>query len=384
MNKIEILGVIVNSNYDVDFMYPYIKKGIITPLSYLKKQLSNADNKKDLTLYINSPGGSVFAGNEMINMLIDWKIENKRKINVVIGAMAASMGSAIMISVSDTVKVHSNSKIMFHGAFGEAVGGSEAMKDYSELLEKINNDIKLKLITQYNLKLEIVDEWFKEGREGWLNADEAIKCGMAESIIGEKAVLPESADNIDNMLNERGMKLAALTLQKYKQKDSKMEKLMNVIKQLFASKISEDELENIFNETETETQETVENTEETESKTETNEEVEAETVENTETETDEAENLEDINDELKTQCIAFEDKIKNLNDALNKKQSENDKVKADINKLTIKCEKLLGGGMNFEIEEDQPNDWKSCLKKCDGDYVKARKTYPDIYAKFMK
>lgn len=436
-NKIEVRGIIVSSDWDVSFMFPYIKKGIITPESYVRKQIEELDTKKDIDLYINSPGGSVFSGNEMINTLQDWKIKNGKKINVTIGAMAASMGSAIMVSVGDTTKVHTNSKIMFHSAKGGNEGGPEAMRDTAELLEQINSDIKVKLLSKYDLAPETIEEWFKEGREGWISSDEAMKIGMASEIIGGTDTLPESADNIESMLNERGMQIAALTLKKFKTGETKMEKLTMLIKSIFSAgqKVSEEDVELAFAELEADEEvieEVVEEAEEVEDGTdkETAED-ELDSVESTDNTADEGEadgesegdaesdgdatedaeveeelaeeetaeeeveveevvedsdNIVDMLDtqaEMQEACIELSEKVESLNLALNKKQSENDKMKANVEKLTSKLERLLGNGTTFKEEESAPADWDTCLEKCDRDYVVARKTYPKVFAKFM-
>lgn len=417
MNKIEIRGVIVPSEWDVAYLFGYIQRGIITPESRIRKLINEADSKKPIELYINSPGGSVFAGNEMINALLDWKTETGQMINTTVGAMAASMGSAILVSASDSVKVHSNTKIMFHGAWGGHEGGAESFKDYSELLNKINADIKVRLVKQYGLNTDQVNEWFKEGREGWLTADEAKACGMANEIIGELSDLPESADNLDSMMNEHGMKIAALTLNKFNKPNG--EEDMNFLKKLkeklgLTEEISEDEILNVVmvqdeaqegesendsgTQIETEESENEESSNEgsedsgesgTTSETDEDNEEASETEGNSETEVNEdsSDDLADLLDvetmtQLQDQAIELSDKVKALDNALKNKQSENDKLKVDMVKLSTRVEKLLGKGGNF-VPEKEFSSWSQCLADCDGDYVKARKTYPNEFRKFM-
>ncbi|HCE46176.1 MAG TPA: hypothetical protein DET40_21740, partial [Lentisphaeria bacterium] len=101
MSRLEVRGVIVPSLYDVEYLFSYIQRGVITPESYFRKQLAQADTKDDLEVYVNSQGGSVFAGYEMINALLDWKVKNNRKINFVIGGMAASMAAVMIIQAAD-------------------------------------------------------------------------------------------------------------------------------------------------------------------------------------------------------------------------------------------------------------------------------------------
>ena len=119
----------------------------------------------------------------------------------------------MMFAAPSAVKVHKNAKIMFHGSMGGVMGGSQAMRDEANLLEKINADIKTALLTKTSLSPEVVDEWFAEGREGWLTAQEAVDVGLASEIIDLEVALPESSKTISNAMQERGMQIAALLLE---------------------------------------------------------------------------------------------------------------------------------------------------------------------------
>jgi ATP-dependent protease ClpP protease subunit len=209
MKRIELRGVIVPSGYDVEWMQQYIDKGIITPESKFRAQLAGAAGD-DIEIYINSPGGSVFAGNECINAIQQHKAQHQKAVHVTIGAMAASMAAVLAVNVADKLSMFRNSKLMFHGAWTETVGGEEAHKDTADLLEKMNADIKAVLLGRYNIAPELVDEWFAEGRAGWVTAEQAKEFGMVQEIIDQDdepcKKMPKSASN---MLMQNGLKIAA-------------------------------------------------------------------------------------------------------------------------------------------------------------------------------
>ena len=210
MSRIEVRGIIVGSDYDNDWMQDYIEKGILTPESYFRRLLGEANPDEPLTVYLNTPGGSVFAGNEMVNAAIAWKQASKQPLHVEVGAMAASMGASFTVQAADTVAVHPNSLMMFHGAWGLQIGGAEAMADYADLLGKVNARDKTVLLTRYKLQPEQVETWFAEGREGWLNAEEMKAAGIATEVIGEAAE-PLTLDGIDvEDFAAHGLKVAAL------------------------------------------------------------------------------------------------------------------------------------------------------------------------------
>lgn len=227
-NKIELRGVIVSSNWDMDYMQKYIDKGMIMPESTFRNALKNCDPKEDVELHINSPGGSVFAGNEMVNSLIGWRAATGKNINVTVGSIAASMAAVMLVAAADRVSVHKNSKIMFHGCFGGVEGGEQAMRDEADLLAKINADIKTQLVSKYNLSPDLVDTWFAEGRAGWLNADEAKKIGLATDIIDKDAEKLTVSKNAMNFVQERGLKLAALANDEINMEED-MSKIMELL-----------------------------------------------------------------------------------------------------------------------------------------------------------
>lgn len=210
MSRIDLRGVIVPSEYDASWAAGYIDKGIIIPESRFRSALAGANKGEPLTVYVNSPGGSVFSANEMVNAVREWKAETKQAVNVVLGALTASAASAFAIMVADTIKAHANAKMMFHGAWVMTVGGKEMHQDTAELLDQINGDIKARLVGKYGMSPEKVTEWFAEGREGWLSAKELVESKLASEIIADPSdVIDFPADALGD-IEKRGLGIAAV------------------------------------------------------------------------------------------------------------------------------------------------------------------------------
>lgn len=181
MKRIEIRGVIVPSSLDQEWYKELIAKGMITPESRIREALAAAGD--DVELYINSRGGSVFSGNEVVNALKQFKATGK-KLDIVVGAMAASMAANIVaMAGADRVKAFSNAKFMFHGAQGMTEGGDGAHKDSAVLLATVNADVIAKLLTLPGAKKNVVMSWFEEGRAGWLSAKQALDMGLIHEIV---------------------------------------------------------------------------------------------------------------------------------------------------------------------------------------------------------
>tara|TARA_R110000765_G_scaffold41596_3_gene88511 strand:- start:723 stop:2012 length:1290 start_codon:yes stop_codon:yes gene_type:complete len=423
-NRLEIRGVIVGPEYDDEWTQNYITKGMLTPESAFRRALAEADPAQPLTVYVNSPGGSVFAGNEMINAVRDWKLTHGQPVDVIIGAMAASMGAAFAVSVADDIKPHANAKMMFHGAWGGNVGGAESMQDYSDLLNKINADIKATLVARYDVSPETVAEWFAEGREGWLTATDMVSMGMAFEIIGEAAgeidFAPEDILNIEN----RGLKIAALLsdlptdLAPVKPTDETPDSPTAEPKGATdpgqpgdSPEAPEDTPEDAPADDSEQPDPEPEDADNADPEPETApddadpeapdapgedtpaEDAPADDPEDTEAAADtvaEAVKLAIRADALAgvaEQVGGLQAKLKKRDDLLSKLQGAHDKALAQnaaleksFDELQQRLSKLLAGGLSFEVSVET---WDEALTACAGDYVKARHAHPEAHAAFM-
>lgn len=214
MAKINILGTIVSADYDDDFFATWIDKGIITPSSRIVSALESATEPIDL--YINSYGGDVFAGGEMLIALQKCFAEG-RLASVEVGSIAASMAANIVASLKTCgarIVASSNSQLMFHGCYTSTIGGAQHHEDVAESLRNINESV----IKSLN-KIGITDcrAWFAEGREKWISADDALKIGLIDEISDDViASAPVDA-------KRTASRLAAFAAHLNNRKDYKME-----------------------------------------------------------------------------------------------------------------------------------------------------------------
>jgi ATP-dependent protease ClpP protease subunit len=217
MSRINLRGVIVPSEYDASWATPYIDKGIIMPESRFRALLDGASKSEPLSVYVNSPGGSVFSAGEMVNAVREWKAETKQPVTVILGALTASAASAFSIMVADEIKAHANAKMMFHGAWTLSLGGKELHEDTAALLDRINGDIKARLVSKYGMSPELVSEWFEEGREKWLSAQELVDAKLATEIIADPSDVIEFPAEAMDEIEGRGLGIAAFMAEQTKQ-----------------------------------------------------------------------------------------------------------------------------------------------------------------------
>ncbi|WP_241951864.1 ClpP-like prohead protease/major capsid protein fusion protein [Pasteurella multocida] len=140
------------------------------------KQLKDLGNIKKINLHIHSPGGSVFDGMAIFNLLNT----HSAKKTVYIDGLAASMASVIAM-VGDTVIMPENAMMMIHKPWGIQGGDAEDMRKYADLLDKIEET----LISAYTKKTGKSEEELAEmlAEETWLNGKECVEHGFADQLV---------------------------------------------------------------------------------------------------------------------------------------------------------------------------------------------------------
>lgn len=185
---IRISGIIVGVLYDSEAWYgSAIAAGRITPCSRFRRALDEAaDAGDEVEVEVNSYGGDVFAGNDMIAAFQAFK---GRK-SVTVGGLAASMAANFVLQCGAPVTVHANSILLFHSAYSDTVGGAEAHRDSAALIDQINSPVA-KALKAKGVPAGIVDAAFAEGRQLTLTGEDAKRYGLAETLVGGTAAKPE-------------------------------------------------------------------------------------------------------------------------------------------------------------------------------------------------
>ena len=165
----------------------------VTPQVF-KDELNSG--KGNITLWINSPGGDVFAAAQIYNMLMDYPYE----VTVKIDALAASAASVIAMA-GTKVCMSPVAMLMVHNPATIAIGDSEEMQKaidmLSEVKESIMNAYEIKSGLSRNKISKLMDA------ETWMNAREAKKLGFADEILfadGQNEAKEENPDEPDDSL----------------------------------------------------------------------------------------------------------------------------------------------------------------------------------------
>jgi ATP-dependent Clp endopeptidase proteolytic subunit ClpP len=131
-----------------------------------------------IDLYINSPGGSVFDGIGIYNMLK----RHKATITVHIDGIAASIASFIAM-VGTTVIMPSNSMMMIHDPSGFVAGTSKDMRELAVALEKMKANMVAAYVAKSGMPEDEVRQMMTD--ETWMTAQEAVDYGFADELGAE-------------------------------------------------------------------------------------------------------------------------------------------------------------------------------------------------------
>jgi len=162
----------------------------VTPKQFKAELDSGAG---DITVWINSPGGDVFAAAQIYNMLMEYK----GNVTVKIDGLAASAASVIAMAGTKTL-MSPVSMIMIHNPATIAIGDSTEMERAKALLDEVKESI----INAYEIKtgMSRVKLAHLMDNETWMSANRAEELGFVDGIL-----FTEDADavNRQNVLKNR-------------------------------------------------------------------------------------------------------------------------------------------------------------------------------------
>jgi ATP-dependent Clp protease protease subunit len=185
-----------------------------TTATSFKNDLDALGDVSTINLYINSPGGNVFEGVAIYNMLK----RHKAKVNVHVDALAASIASVIAMA-GDTVYMPKNSMLMIHNPWSFAMGNAAELRKIADDLDRIGQSVKQTYLQKSGDKLS--DEKLQEmlDAETWLSADEAYQYGLCDVVLEASQVAASiSAEwfnrykNVPKQLKNQGEKLEKMAI----------------------------------------------------------------------------------------------------------------------------------------------------------------------------
>lgn len=187
-----------SSNDDIDTTI-----NILDPIGYdwwsdsgvTAKRISAALSKMngaDVTVNINSPGGDVFEGLTIYNLLREYE----GHVTVRVLGLAASAASFIAMA-ADEVQIARAGFFMIHNAWTVSAGNRNDMREMADFLEEIDDTIADIYHVRTNSKID--DLKGQMDKESWINGKNAVAQGFADSFLDSDVV----EENTSNKSHER-------------------------------------------------------------------------------------------------------------------------------------------------------------------------------------
>lgn len=165
------------------FLTEEVNRKTATELIMQLMYLDRTDTEEPVTIYINSPGGDVVSG----LAVYDYISVMKAPVNTVCMGQAASMG-AILFLAGEERSMFRNSEIMIHDPSfaGMDIGGKKPLEIREKLDQLMDIREKLTEIISERTAMSKKQVYRRTQKDSYLNAEEALKCGIATKIIEKR------------------------------------------------------------------------------------------------------------------------------------------------------------------------------------------------------
>ena len=168
MDRIIFLGTEIND---------YTANVIQAQLLYL----DSTDSEKDISIYLNTPGGSVYAGLG----IYDTMQFVKSSISTICTGMAASMGAVLLVAGAEGKRAAlPHSRIMIHQPMGGAQGQASDMEITVKEILKLKTELYQIIADHSHNSIERITA--DSDRDHWMKAQEALEYGMIDRVYTKK------------------------------------------------------------------------------------------------------------------------------------------------------------------------------------------------------
>lgn len=140
--------------------------------------LESVDPNKDIQIYLNSPGGSVYAGLG----IYDTMQYIKPDVATICTGMAASMGAVLLCAGADGKRsALKHSRVMIHQPLGGAQGQASDIEITAREIQKLKKELYDIIATHSKQSYDKV--WEDSDRDYWMTSEEAKAYGMVDEVL---------------------------------------------------------------------------------------------------------------------------------------------------------------------------------------------------------
>lgn len=143
--------------------------------------LDSVDSGKDISIYINSPGGSVYAG---LGIYDTMQFINSN-VSTICTGMAASMAAVLLVAGEKGKRMAlPHSRVMIHQPLGGVNGQASDIEITAREIQKLKKELYTIISEHSGTEFEKV--WADSDRDYWMTAQEAKEYGMIDQVLTKK------------------------------------------------------------------------------------------------------------------------------------------------------------------------------------------------------
>jgi len=167
-DRIIMLGTAIDDN---------VANSIVAQLLFLEAE----DSSKDISIYINSPGGSITAG----MAIYDTMQYINSDVSTICTGMAASMG-AFLLAAGTKGKRYAlpNSEVMIHQPLGGTQGQASDIEIHAKRIIKMREKLNQILSERTGQPLDVIQA--DTDRDNFMSADRAVEYGLIDKVLERK------------------------------------------------------------------------------------------------------------------------------------------------------------------------------------------------------
>lgn len=140
--------------------------------------LDSVDPGKDISIYINSPGGSVYAGLGIYDTMQFIQSD----VATICTGMAASMAAVLLVAGQEGKRsALTHSRVMIHQPMGGANGQASDIEITAREIQKLKNELYTIIADHSHTDFDKV--WKDSDRDYWMTANEALDYGMIDRVL---------------------------------------------------------------------------------------------------------------------------------------------------------------------------------------------------------
>lgn len=184
----QLINKVDNTTAEI-YMYGVIGSGldidtnvVVAEIEKLRKQ-----GCRNFRFYVNSEGGEVIQGSALFNYLDRTDI----KVEWVVDGIAASMMAMLISNPKHKVIAAKYASFMYHRVQGTCNGNSDEVRNLATMIDTFEKSLIDMMAAKMKVSSEAVKkEFFTDGLDHWMNAEEAKARGLVDEIITGKNITP--------------------------------------------------------------------------------------------------------------------------------------------------------------------------------------------------